>query len=243
MPLHPVAIELLQATGPMAVSSANISGQPPATTADEAVEQLGDAVVGLPRRRSVGRAGAVDDRRRDRRRAPACCAPVRWPSSCSARSPATWTAGSYSDVRDDACSEPQPFWGPDFAALQARTPRSPSVVLGELDRLRGGLQLIASENLTSPAVLAALGSTLSNKYAEGYPGRRYYGGCQRGRPGRGDRHRPGEGALRRRRRRAERHPRQPAAALRRQRQPGGLRRSGAARRHGARDVAARTAGT
>jgi glycine hydroxymethyltransferase len=51
------------------------------------------------------------------------------------------------------------------------------VVLGELDRLRGGLQLIASENLTSPAVLAALGSTLSNKYAEGYPGRRYYGGC------------------------------------------------------------------
>ena len=44
-------------------------------------------------------------------------------------------------------------------------------------RLRGGLQLIASENLTSPAVLAALGSTLSNKYAEGYPGRRYYGGC------------------------------------------------------------------
>ncbi len=52
------------------------------------------------------------------------------------------------------------------------------VVLDELERLRGGLQLIASENLTSPAVLAALGSTLSNKYAEGYPGRRYYGGCQ-----------------------------------------------------------------
>ena len=52
------------------------------------------------------------------------------------------------------------------------------MVLDELDRLRGGLQLIASENLTSPAVLAALGSTLSNKYAEGYPGRRYYGGCQ-----------------------------------------------------------------
>jgi glycine hydroxymethyltransferase len=51
-------------------------------------------------------------------------------------------------------------------------------VLDELDRLRGGLQLIASENLTSSAVLAALGSTLSNKYAEGYPGRRYYGGCE-----------------------------------------------------------------
>jgi L-threonylcarbamoyladenylate synthase len=45
MPLHPVAIELLHATGPMAVSSANISGRPPATTADEAVEQLGDVVA------------------------------------------------------------------------------------------------------------------------------------------------------------------------------------------------------
>jgi glycine hydroxymethyltransferase len=70
-----------------------------------------------------------------------------------------------------------PFWGPDFTALQTEDPEIADVVLGELDRLRGGLQLIASENLTSPAVLAALGSTLSNKYAEGYPGRRYYGGC------------------------------------------------------------------
>ena len=44
MPLHPVALALLQATGPMAVSSANVSGQPPATTCDEAVEQLGESV-------------------------------------------------------------------------------------------------------------------------------------------------------------------------------------------------------
>ncbi len=71
-----------------------------------------------------------------------------------------------------------PFWGPDFGELQETDPEIADVVLGELERLRGGLQLIASENLTSPAVLAALGSTLSNKYAEGYPGRRYYGGCQ-----------------------------------------------------------------
>ena len=71
-----------------------------------------------------------------------------------------------------------PFWGPDFDALQAEDPEIASVVLDELDRLRGGLQLIASENFTSPAVLAALGSTLSNKYAEGYPGKRYYGGCE-----------------------------------------------------------------
>jgi glycine hydroxymethyltransferase len=70
------------------------------------------------------------------------------------------------------------FWGPDFDALLAQDPEIAGVVTGELERQRGGLQLIASENFTSPAVLAALGSTLSNKYAEGYPGRRYYGGCQ-----------------------------------------------------------------
>ena len=70
------------------------------------------------------------------------------------------------------------FWGPDFEALQEQDPEIAGVVLDELTRLRGGLQLIASENFTSPAVLAALGSTLSNKYAEGYPGRRYYGGCE-----------------------------------------------------------------
>src|SRR3954471_20166254 len=75
-------------------------------------------------------------------------------------------------------SLPGTFWGPDFAELTVTDPEIADVVLGELERLRGGLQLIASENFTSPAVLAALGSTLSNKYAEGYPGRRYYGGCQ-----------------------------------------------------------------
>jgi glycine hydroxymethyltransferase len=71
-----------------------------------------------------------------------------------------------------------PFWGPDFDALQAEDPEVAGIILAELQRQRGGLQLIASENFTSPAVLAALGSTLSNKYAEGYPGRRYYGGCE-----------------------------------------------------------------
>jgi glycine hydroxymethyltransferase len=69
------------------------------------------------------------------------------------------------------------FWGPDFAWLERDDPEIAHVLLDELDRQRGGLQLIASENFTSPAVLAALGSTLHDKYAEGYPGRRYYGGC------------------------------------------------------------------
>ena len=49
----------------------------------------------------------------------------------------------------------------------------------ELARQRRNLELIASENIVSPAVMAAMGSVLTNKYAEGYPGKRYYGGCQR----------------------------------------------------------------
>lgn len=70
------------------------------------------------------------------------------------------------------------FYGPDFEALQSQDPDIAAVLLSELDRQRKNVQLIASENFTSPAVLAALGSTLSNKYAEGYPGKRYYGGCE-----------------------------------------------------------------
>jgi glycine hydroxymethyltransferase len=51
-------------------------------------------------------------------------------------------------------------------------------IQGERKRQQDGLELIASENYTSPAVMAAQGSVLTNKYAEGYPGRRYYGGCE-----------------------------------------------------------------
>ena len=70
------------------------------------------------------------------------------------------------------------FFGPDFQALQEQDSEIAAILISELDRQRENLQLIASENFTSPAVLAALGSTLSNKYAEGYPGKRYYGGCE-----------------------------------------------------------------
>ena len=48
----------------------------------------------------------------------------------------------------------------------------------ELNRQRRNLELIASENIVSPAVMAAMGSVLTNKYAEGYPGKRYCGGCE-----------------------------------------------------------------
>ena len=70
------------------------------------------------------------------------------------------------------------FYGPDFKALQAQDPDIAAVLISELVRQQKSLQLIASENFTSPAVLATMGSTLSNKYAEGYPGKRYYGGCE-----------------------------------------------------------------
>src|SRR5690606_32954244 len=51
-------------------------------------------------------------------------------------------------------------------------------IRGELRRQRDGLELIASENFTHPAILEAVGSVLTNKYAEGYPEKRYYGGCE-----------------------------------------------------------------
>src|SRR5690242_10962704 len=66
----------------------------------------------------------------------------------------------------------------DWEALKKTDPEVANAVAGELNRERTNLRLIASENYASPAVLAAVGSTMNNKYAEGYPGRRYYGGCE-----------------------------------------------------------------
>src|ERR671923_500983 len=66
----------------------------------------------------------------------------------------------------------------DWDALRSVDPEVVEALVAELDRERTTLRLIASENYASPAVLAALGSTMNNKYAEGYPGRRYYGGCE-----------------------------------------------------------------
>jgi glycine hydroxymethyltransferase len=62
--------------------------------------------------------------------------------------------------------------------LRRQDPELAEILLGELDRQSTTLQLIAAENFTSPAVLAALGSPLANKYAEGYPGARHHGGCE-----------------------------------------------------------------
>ncbi|MEE1804648.1 MULTISPECIES: serine hydroxymethyltransferase [unclassified Streptomyces] len=63
-------------------------------------------------------------------------------------------------------------------ALRRQDPEMAEIILGEARRQADSLQLIAAENFTSPAVLAALGSPLANKYAEGYPGARHHGGCE-----------------------------------------------------------------
>src|SRR5580658_5417512 len=66
-----------------------------------------------------------------------------------------------------------------YAAPLAETdPELAAAIGAELVRQQDGIELIASENIVSAAVLEAQGSVLTNKYAEGYPGRRYYGGCQ-----------------------------------------------------------------
>src|SRR6202050_4121614 len=64
------------------------------------------------------------------------------------------------------------------APLRSLDPEIHSAIASELGRQQSHIELIASENFTYPAVLEAQGSVLTNKYAEGYPGRRWYGGCE-----------------------------------------------------------------
>ncbi|MFJ3143034.1 serine hydroxymethyltransferase [Streptomyces halstedii] len=77
------------------------------------------------------------------------------------------------DVSPAGAAMPQ-----DFDALLHQDPEVAGILLAESGRQSSTLQLIAAENFTSPAVLAALGSPLANKYAEGYPGARHHGGCE-----------------------------------------------------------------
>ena len=65
-----------------------------------------------------------------------------------------------------------------FEEVKAADPQVAKAIMAELERQNSHIELIASENWVSPAVMAAMGSPMTNKYAEGYPGKRYYGGCQ-----------------------------------------------------------------
>jgi glycine hydroxymethyltransferase len=66
----------------------------------------------------------------------------------------------------------------NFQTLAQTDPEITAAIKGELERQRTHLELIASENFVSPAVMEAYSNVLTNKYAEGYPGKRYYGGCE-----------------------------------------------------------------
>ncbi|GHU62305.1 serine hydroxymethyltransferase [Clostridia bacterium] len=66
----------------------------------------------------------------------------------------------------------------DLQEVKNKDPEVAEAILAETVRQNSHIELIASENFVSPAVMAAMGSTLTNKYAEGYPGKRYYGGCE-----------------------------------------------------------------
>ena len=66
----------------------------------------------------------------------------------------------------------------DYRHVMETDPELFKAIADEVERQREHIELIASENFVSPAVMEAMGSPLTNKYAEGYPGKRYYGGCQ-----------------------------------------------------------------
>ena len=79
-------------------------------------------------------------------------------------------------TREAASADPlNRFW---HDSLEEADPQVAAIIGRELGRQRDRIELIASENIASPAVLEATGSVFTNKYAEGYPGRRYYGGCE-----------------------------------------------------------------
>ncbi|MBV8444523.1 MAG: threonylcarbamoyl-AMP synthase, partial [Candidatus Dormibacteraeota bacterium] len=155
IPDHAVLLQLLRLTGPLATTSANRHGEAPATTASEAVQLLGaelDAVL------DGGAAGGLPSTIID----------------CSVTPPRVLREGPVSVTEllppgDDFTAKP---------ALRATDPELAALMDAELRRQEETLELIPSENLASPAVLEALGSWLNNKYAEGVPGKRYYGGCQ-----------------------------------------------------------------
>ena len=78
-------------------------------------------------------------------------------------------------VKEDVMSEVEGFFANDLDVVD---PEIKEAIDNELSRQQTQIELIASENITSKAVIDAQGSVLTNKYAEGYPGRRYYGGCE-----------------------------------------------------------------
>jgi tRNA threonylcarbamoyl adenosine modification protein (Sua5/YciO/YrdC/YwlC family) len=151
VPDHPVALELLEATGPLSVTSANLSGQPDASSDDDARRVFGDRVHYVIGTSPGGEPSTVVDA-------------TGIGSWCSARG----RSGSDRYARPMISMDPIEQVDPAIAGL----------IRKDVERQNSHIHLIASENFASPAVMAASGSVFTNKYAEGYPGKRYYEGCQ-----------------------------------------------------------------
>src|ERR1700686_3458130 len=95
--------------------------------------------------------------------------------------PVTGCGGGDISLMSSPSSSAKPASAPDSfftATLEQADPDIAAAIRGELGRQRHEIELIASENIVSRAVLEAQGSVMTNKYAEGYPGARYYGGCE-----------------------------------------------------------------
>ena len=155
VPRHALLRELLRRTGPLATTSANVHGQRPATSAREVDETVGrqlDAI--LDGGTSAGEPSTIID--------------------CTVTPARLLREGPISEI--ELLSPADDFTAK--RAVRAIDPEVAALMDEELQRQEETLELIPSENLASPAVLEALGSWLNNKYAEGVPGKRYYGGCQ-----------------------------------------------------------------
>jgi glycine hydroxymethyltransferase len=157
VPDHALLRALLHRTGPLASTSANRHGEPPCTTAEDVERIMGPELDGvLDGGPAAGRASTIID--------------------CSVSPPRMLRSGPLGEA--EILPLIQTPLTPLKPALRAMDPQVADLLEAELRRQEETLELIPSENLAPPAVLEALGSWLNNKYAEGLPGKRYYGGCQ-----------------------------------------------------------------
>ncbi len=164
---------IVKRIGAVAATSANLTGGPDPKSLDEV---LGRDSRGRGRRHRWGRAARdpFDGGRPDR---PGAADHPRGRVAGRRGARAPRPAGLRRTIPTWP-SRSRPFSSCAARGSPRSTPRSPSSSAREHERQRGQIELIASENFTWPSIFEAVGSVPTNKYAEGYPGKRYYGGCE-----------------------------------------------------------------